>query len=68
MIVVKTKGYFNHNHVIDGWQGTKPYLDIKGGVTDGIGRVHVDLYGKCEICGKRVWVAKAHLPTKKQDK
>jgi hypothetical protein len=62
MIIIKTKRFFQHNHKIKGWQGTKPYLTVGGIQVDGIGRIHTDLYGECTICKKKIIVAKTHLP------
>lgn len=60
-IIVPQKEFFKHNHVFTGC-GT-PYLHYKsgGGVTDGIGRKHIDLYSRCDICNKEILVAKIHV-------
>lgn len=60
-IRVPQKQIFSHTHVFSG-MGT-PYLYYKngGGVVDGIGRQHINLYGKCDICNKEILVAKIHV-------
>lgn len=60
-IIVPQKGFFKHDHVILGLGTPYLYYKDKGGVTDGIGRQHIALYGKCEICNKEVRVAMIHV-------
>lgn len=58
-IIIPNKHFLKHNCVISGI-GT-PYLYNKGGgVIDGIGRQHINLYGKCDICNKEILVAIIH--------
>lgn len=62
-LIQKSKSIFSHNHVFTGHGGSTPYLHYKdgGGVTDGINRQHIDLYGRCDICNKEILVAKIHI-------
>jgi hypothetical protein len=48
------QGYYKH----DGWG----YFDVREGATDGIGRIHGDLYCECARCGVRYQVGKLHIP------
>jgi hypothetical protein len=52
-----------HNHEFTGYHSDVPYLHYhaKGGVIDGIGRQHINLYAKCIICDEEVLVAKMHV-------
>ncbi len=61
-IIKRSVGIFKHNHVFTGWAGQPPYLYYKSQqpYTDGIDVGHVNLYGKCDICGKEFMVAKIH--------
>ena len=51
-----------HTHTFTGWAGTTPYLYYKtgSGVVDGCGRMHIDLYCKCDECDEEVLIAKIH--------
>ena len=60
---MSTNGIFTHDHVFTGYGGDIPYLYYKpnGGVIDGCGRQHINLYGRCNICNKEVIVARTHV-------
>lgn len=59
-IIIPNKKILKHDCVISGI-GT-PYLYNKGGgVIDDIGRQHVNLYGRCEICNEEILVAIIHV-------
>lgn len=63
--IIKPSGnIFKHDCVFTGIG--EPYLYYKegGGVIDGIGRQHINLYGKCDICNKEVIIAKIHVNEK----
>lgn len=61
-IIIPSKRFFKHDHVIDSLGHRTPYLYIKHtGVVDGIGRQHVNLYGRCDICNKEIIVARLHV-------
>lgn len=54
--------FFSHDHVFKRSDGGVPYLYNKGaGIIDGIGRQHVNLYAKCDQCGKEVCLARLHV-------
>lgn len=62
--IKKDYSIFAHTCKFTGYCGDVPYLsyDTKHkGVTDGIERQHIDLYGICDICGKKILVAKMHV-------
>lgn len=60
-IVIPSGSIFKHNCVITGYCSGTPYLYTKGGgYTDGVGRSHVALYGRCDICYKELRVAMFH--------
>jgi hypothetical protein len=62
MIKIPQAGIFTHDHVISNHYTGQPYLYNKsGGVIDGIGRQHVNLYGRCDICDAEILVAKLHV-------
>lgn len=63
MITKKTEGLRNHNHVFKGYGDGEPYLSNRGyrGIVDGIGRQHIALYGRCDICDEEILVAKMHI-------
>ncbi len=52
-----------HTHTFTGYAGDSPYLYNKSnnGVVDGIGRMHIDLYCKCDSCNQEVLIAKLHV-------
>lgn len=54
---------FTHNCTFTGYGNGTPYLYYKagGGVVDGIKRMHLQLYSKCDICDKEVLVAMTHV-------
>ena len=60
-LIQKTE-LFKHDHVFTGYADGTPYLYNKtnNGVVDGIDRMHIDLYAKCDICNKEILVAKIH--------
>jgi hypothetical protein len=37
------------------------YVRMKGGYTDGIQRIHVDLYAECERCGDKYLLCRSHV-------
>ena len=45
-----------------GWAGGVPYLNARGGGTDGIGREHWWLYAECGRCGRNHHFASVHGP------
>lgn len=58
---IKKNKSFTHTHTFTGYCGGIPYLYNKGlGVVDGIGRMHINLYCKCDTCNEEVLVAKFH--------
>lgn len=59
---LRRKEDWMHTHEFNGYGSDVPYLYYKthDGVVDGIGRMHVNLYGKCDICGEEVLLAKIH--------
>ncbi len=59
--IKKNKDLF-HTHTFTGYCGDAPYLYNKtnNGIIDGIKRMHVNLYCKCDSCGKEVLIAKLH--------
>lgn len=59
-LIKKNTKFFKHDHVFTGYCGGTPYLTTRKGVVDGIGRMHVDLYGVCDICNEKILVAKIH--------
>ena len=63
ILTKKSRKLFEHNHTFSGYCGGIPYLnyDEGGGVTDGIGRQHIDLYANCDICNKKIRVARIHV-------
>tara|TARA_R110000744_G_scaffold209224_2_gene328089 strand:- start:1 stop:234 length:234 start_codon:yes stop_codon:yes gene_type:complete len=62
MITKKTKGLLNHNHVFIGYGRDVPYLSNEyRQFVDGIGRQHIALYGRCDICDEKILVAKMHV-------
>ncbi len=52
---------FGHKTIPPGWWGDIPYVDIKQGATDHIGRIHGRLYHECHRCGQRYMVGRIHL-------
>lgn len=57
-------GLFNSHkceHVARGWRNGKPYVWMKHSVTDGIGRIHGDMYATCDKCGKEFLMCKTHI-------
>lgn len=44
-----------------GWWGDVPYLRIKGGNRDNIGRVHGRAYHECARCGETYLVGRLHF-------
>ena len=64
MAIIKTSGsLLKHNCVFKGYASDVPYLYYKdgGGIIDGSGRQHINLYGRCDICDKEILVAKTHV-------
>lgn len=61
-IIIESKNVFKHDHKITGYANGHPYLYYKSNnpYVDGTNRGHVQLYGKCDICGKEVLVASIH--------
>ncbi len=57
----KNKNLF-HTHTFTGYAGSEPYVYNKTnkGVVDGIRRMHVELYCKCDTCGEEVKIAMIH--------
>lgn len=57
----KNKTFF-HTHTFTGYGGGTPYLYNKtnNGVVDGINRMHINLYCKCDTCNEEVLIAKIH--------
>ena len=51
-----------HTHTFTGYAGGTVYLYNKtnNGVVDGIKRMHVNLYCRCDTCNEEVLVAKIH--------
>ena len=61
-IIKKTSSCLSHDHIFTGYAGSAPYLYNKtDGVIDGIGRQHINLYCKCDICDEEIFVAKMHV-------
>lgn len=62
--IKKDDSIFGHTHEFTGYGLDVPYLSydtkIKG-VIDGIDRQHIDLYGVCDKCNKKILVAKIHV-------
>lgn len=58
------KNILGHTHTFTGYAGGTPYLTATRGAVDGIGRHHVNLYGRCDICDKEILVAKIHADAK----
>lgn len=44
-----------------GWYGDLPYFKIEQRGTDGLGRVHANLYFECDRCNKKVMSGHIHL-------
>lgn len=42
--------------------GGGDYLSRRGWFEDGVGRIHVELYGKCPRCGNEYRVGRIHWP------
>ena len=63
MILKKNNKRLGHTHVFKGYGSDAPYLTYpkKGGVLDGVKNQHVDLYGRCDICDKKILVARIHV-------
>jgi len=59
---IKKKKDLFHTHTFNGYAGDVPYLYNKTneGVIDGIKRMHINLYCKCDTCDEEVIVAKLH--------
>lgn len=49
------------NHKATGWCGGTPYVFMKYYVMDGIDRIHGDMYGTCDKCGKQFLMCKTHI-------
>lgn len=49
------------NHKSTGYGGSTPYVFMNGNVTDGIGRIHGDLYAKCDKCGQKFLLCNVHV-------
>lgn len=62
-VSIPNKSYFKHDCRTTGYGDGTPYFYYKpfGGVVDGIGRMHINLYFKCDVCGKEVLVGKTHV-------
>ena len=60
--ILKKIATFFHTHTFTGWGGDVPYVYNKtnNGIVDGIERMHINLYCKCDNCGEEVLVAKLH--------
>mgnify|MGYP000123839781 FL=1 len=48
-------------HEATGYRGAKPYIFQKYSQVDGIGRIHLHLYARCDKCGKDFPYAMMHL-------
>lgn len=61
-LLIKQDVLFSHTHVFTGYAGGVPYLYYTSGnpYVDGINRGHINLYAKCDTCGKEILVAKIH--------
>lgn len=59
---LKKKKDLFHTHTFTGYAEGKPYLYNKTnyGVIDGIQRMHVVLYCKCDTCNEEVEIAMLH--------
>jgi hypothetical protein len=59
---IKKKESLLHTHSFSGYGGGIPYLYNKtnDGVVDGIKRMHIDLYCKCDTCDKEILIARLH--------
>ncbi len=57
----KRKNIF-HVHSFTGYDGGRPYLYNKTneGIVDGIKRMHINLYCKCDTCYEEVLIARIH--------
>lgn len=61
-IICKLLGHKLPCYNSKGWYSPgEQYGTMEGGYTDGINRIHVDLYSKCERCGNRFHVMKSHV-------
>lgn len=62
-VSVRNPKPFKHDCRTVGYGGGTPYFYYKplGGVVDGIGRMHIGLYFKCDVCGKEVRVGNTHV-------
>lgn len=49
------------NHVARGWRNGTPYVYMHHSVTDGIGRIHGDMYAECYKCGEKFLLCKTHI-------
>lgn len=49
------------NHWAKGYASGKPYLVNKYTEVDGIGRIHLSLYARCNKCGEEFPYAMLHL-------
>ena len=59
-LMQKVQGWSNCDHVFVGYQGGTPYLKIKRGPIDGVGRQHNRIYGECDKCGKSILIGMTH--------
>lgn len=59
---IKKKDTSFHTHKFTGYGGGVPYFYYKtnSGIVDGVGRMHVELYGRCDECDKEVKIAMMH--------
>ena len=48
------------SHRAGGYRGAVPYVFMKGNTTDGIGRIHGDMYTTCIHCGKEFIFCRVH--------
>lgn len=60
--ILRKKKTLLHTHTFIGYSGDVPYLYNKtnDGVTDGIDRMHIKLYCKCDTCNEEVLIAMVH--------
>lgn len=54
---------FGHQPMENGWWGDIPYIKIRGGYVDNIGRVHGTAYHECRRCETEYLAGRLHFNT-----
>ena len=63
-ILCKMFGHQPPIYATPGWYSPgEQYGTIRIGATDGIGRIHGEIYADCPRCGKEYMMARVHVPT-----